>query len=132
MGPGLALVFLAFALIEVKHFVFDFAIRESSSEFQAIYFHRDRLIHAATHGLGSIPALLLLTNSAVLIGALLIAEVVAHYHFDWLKSWINARKRLDHDDRLYWILFGGDQLAHQLSYVAILAVLVSVASLSPA
>jgi|SRR5262245_66693246 len=128
MNPDLAVIFLAFALIEGKHFVFDFAIRESSSEFKAIYFNLHRFIHAFTHGLGSIPALVLLTNSAVLIGITLTAEIIAHYHFDWLKARITARRGLNYSDRLYWILFGGDQLAHQLTYVIMLAFVASAAS----
>ena len=129
MNPDLALVFLAFALIEVKHFLCDFVIRQNGSERKAIYFNRTELIHAAIHAMGSVPVLLLLTRSATLIAALATAEFFAHHHFDWLKAWINARKRLDYNDRLYWILFGGDQLAHQLTYVAMLAVLVRGVSL---
>jgi uncharacterized protein DUF3307 len=128
MNPDLVLVFLAFALMEVKHFLCDFAVRQDGIELKAIYFNRTGLIHAGLHALASIPVFLLFTSSAALIAALAAAELLAHYHFDWLKAWINARKRLDYSDRLYWILFGGDQLAHQLTYVAILAVLVRTAS----
>jgi len=128
MDPGLVLVFWAFMLIEVKHFAFDFLIREGGREPGGIYVDRQRIIHAVTHGLGSISALVLLTNSALLITTIVIAEVIAHFHFDWLKARITARLGLDYSNRLFWILFGGDQFAHQLTYVVMLAVLVSVAS----
>jgi len=45
------------------------------------------------------------------------------------KAWLIRRRGLQYGNRLYWIVFGADQLAHQITYVIILAVLARAANL---
>lgn len=123
MSPDTALLLWALVLFEVKHFVCEFVLQKRNPQLKAIYGNRFGLIHAGTHALASLPAIFVLTDSAMLIGGIVVAEFVAHYHIDWLKAWLIKRRGLQYGNRLYWILFGADQLAHQITYVIILAVL---------
>ncbi len=129
MSPELALVLWALVLFEAKHFACDFALKRRHSKSRRNYGNRIDLIHAGVHALGSLPAIFVLTASPALIASIAAAESVAHYHLDWFKGWIVKRRALGYDDRLYWILFGADQLGHQLTYVIILAVLARAAGL---
>ncbi len=53
--------------------------------------------------------------------ALALFEFVVHYLVDWSKVRIGSG--LTQADKRYWIAFGADQLAHALTYLAIVAVL---------
>ena len=123
MSPDTALLLWALVLFEVKHFVCEFVLQKRNPQLKAIYGNRFGLIRAGTHALASLPAIFVLTDSAMLMGGIVVAEFVAHYHIDWLKAWLIKRRGLQYGNRLYWILFGADQLAHQITYVIILAVL---------
>jgi hypothetical protein len=46
---------------------------------------------------------------------LVLAEVVAHNHIDWLKMTLNKKFGwAPTGDEKFWILLGADQLAHHL------------------
>jgi hypothetical protein len=66
----------------------------------------------------------LITPSFKLGAAIIVAEFVVHYHIDWLKEQVMKRTGWQTADNGYWWALGGDQLLHQLSYVAIAGVLV--------
>lgn len=130
MSPGTALLFWSLVLLETKHYVCDFVLQTAYQyRNKGIYGHPGGLIHAGLHIMGSIPALLVMTQTAWLIAAILAAEFVVHYHVDWLKEQFNKRLELTVDGSRYWVVFGADQLTHQLSYVIILAVLARAANL---
>lgn len=130
MSPGAALFLLSLVLFEVKHFICDFVLQTTYLfRNKGIYGHRAGFIHAGLHAAGSLPAILVLTRNTWLIVAILAAEFLVHYHVDWLKLWIDKRSRLSIEQNLYWVVFGADQLIHQITYVAILAVLAHVAQL---
>ena len=124
MSPDVALLFWGLLLFESKHFLCDFVLQTGyQAANKGTYGHPGGLTHAGLHFLGSIPVILLLTRSPVLIGALLLGEVLVHYHTDWLKQRINLARGLDHGQTLFWIVFGADQFVHQLTYVIMLAVI---------
>ena len=56
---------------------------------------------------------------------LIVAEFVVHYHTDWLKSKIDAATGWPSTDVRHWMVFGADQLIHQLTYLAIVALLIA-------
>ena len=56
--------------------------------------------------------------------AILAGEFVIHYHVDWTKEQLIKRYHLAQDNPWFWHLFGTDQLAHSLTYVAIIAILI--------
>ena len=124
MGHQLALILWALLALEVKHFLCDFVLQ---SEYQVrtkgIYGHFGGFIHSGLHVLFTIPALLILGASWKAIAIILAVEFVVHYHADWMKSAIDKRYHWGMTDQRYWILFGTDQLIHQLTYVAMLYVM---------
>jgi hypothetical protein len=124
MSHGVALVLLSLALFQVKHFVADFVLQTAYLyRNKGIYGHPAGFIHAGIHAGGSVPAMLVLTWSTPLLLALLAVEIVVHYHTDWLKLYIDRRLRLGISQKMYWIVFGADQLIHQMTYLAFLAVM---------
>jgi len=103
-------------VFQLKHYLCDFLLQTYDQiRFKGKYLHPAGLLHAGLHMLGSIPALLILTRAPVTIVVLIVAEFLIHYHTDWAKA------RLDNDQNsLYWAIFGGDQLVHQLTYVGMI------------
>jgi hypothetical protein len=57
--------------------------------------------------------------------AIVAGEFVVHYHLDWSKEQLIKRFKLTQSDPWFWYLFGLDQLGHMLTYVAIIAILIS-------
>ena len=130
MSLGVSLVFWSLVLLEVKHFICDFVLQTPYQyRNKGSYGHPGGLIHAGFHGMTSIPGLLVLTHTVWLVAVIAVAEFLFHYHVDWLKERINRRRSLSYDTTLFWIVFGADQLLHQMTYVVILAVLARVANL---
>lgn len=124
MSHETALLLAALLALQVKHFLADFVL-QSTYQFRTkgIYGHAGGFIHSGLHIAGTIPALLILNASPKAIAIILVAEFVVHYHTDWLKARIDRRYHWGYGDQRYWMLFGADQLVHQLTYLAILAVL---------
>lgn len=124
MNPVLVPILTALLFFQTKHFICDFLL-QSNWQFRnkGTYGHPGGLLHAGLHVVASIPALLVLTQSAVLIAALCAAEFVIHYHCDWSKSRIDARLGLSTEDWGYWVIFGIDQFVHQLTYLGMIYLL---------
>ena len=123
MSLGVALLFWSLVLFEVKHVLCDFVLQSAEQvRSKASYGSRGGLMHAGLHAVSSLPAILLLDHSALVL-AIMAGEFAAHNHIDWLKAAIIKARGLSVHDRLYWTLFGTDQLLHQMTYVIILALL---------
>ena len=121
MSQALALTLWALLALELKHFLCDFVLQtEYQVRTKGIYGHFGGFIHSGVHIAATIPALLILGASLKAMAIVLAVEFVVHYHADWMKMAIDKRTRWGTDDQRYWILFGLDQLIHQLTYVAIL------------
>lgn len=126
MTPDIALVLMAVAYLQAKHFVCDFALQSTFQvRTKGIYGHPGGLLHAFIHIIGTAPVFLLIRPSLLVGLAILLAEYVVHYHIDWTKEQIVRRAALTTSDGGYWILLGADQLLHGWTYVAIVAVLVT-------
>jgi len=117
--PIVAPILWAMFAFQIKHFVCDFVLQ---TQFQirnkGTYGHFAGFAHAGTHVLGSVPALLILGATPATMAILLLAEFVIHYHVDWYKARFDQGR--GEQDNLYWIVFGIDQLVHQLTYVAMI------------
>jgi len=78
--------------------------------------------HSLEHGYCSLVALLLFsvffTVSVQTIILIVLAESVIHYLVDYTKVKYGIK---DNTKPLFWTQFGLDQLAHQLTYVAMIA-----------
>ena len=106
---------------QIKHYLCDFLLQTYELiRYKGKYLHPAGLLHAGLHMLGSIPALLVLTRAPTTIAILVVAEFLIHYHTDWAKARLDSTLRLNDQNSLYWAIFGGDQLVHQLTYVGMI------------
>ena len=120
-------ILLGFVVLSVKHTIGDFFLQTSYQYLnKGIYGHRGGLIHSGLHALLTIPVFLVLPPSSALLAIAIIAgEFVVHYHLDWSKEQMIKRYKLTQTDPWFWHLFGLDQLGHMMTYVAIIAILIS-------
>ena len=126
MDQAIVLVLWTLLAIQIKHFLCDFGLQtEWQIATKGIYGHPGGLSHAAFHGIASIPALLILTGRVSAIAVIVLAEFLVHYHTDWLKARIDEHFRLTVQQHVYWVVFGADQLVHQLTYVGMILVILS-------
>lgn len=127
MEPVVQVMLWSLLAFEAKHYICDFVIQTGwQVKTKGIYGHPGGFIHSGAHALASLPAILVWAPSWRLMAALMAAEFIVHYHMDWSKEHIGKRKGLRVDMGAYWTLFGFDQFVHQLTYVAMLAVLAGV------
>jgi hypothetical protein len=110
-------------LLQVKHVVADYMLQNGYIlANRRIYGHPGGLLHVAIHLAGSLGALLVVGIGPGLLLALLAAEAVVHYHLDWAKDNLVARRGLKATDAAYWYVAGIDQGLHQATYLAMAAV----------
>ncbi|MEI9886959.1 MAG: DUF3307 domain-containing protein [Rhizomicrobium sp.] len=124
MGHETALLLAALLALQVKHFLADFVLQSAYQvRTKGFYGHFGGLLHSGLHIIGTVPALLILNASPHAMAIVLVAEFLIHYHTDWAKAGIDHRYHWGTGDQRYWILFGADQLVHQLTYLGIVYVL---------
>lgn len=124
-GTVLLLVFL----FQVKHLLADYVFQSGwMVTTKGRYGHPGGFVHAGLHGLLTIPVLLAAPVTLVVVLIIAAAEAVLHYHIDWAKSAISHRMDLRPENKGYWVAMGADQFAHQLTYVAILALVLGLAA----
>src|SRR5262245_3773575 len=124
MTDKIALLMIVIAMLTVKHVIFDFFLQTLASiKNKRIYGHPDGLIHAGGHAAGTCLAFFVITPPLGMAVGIVVAEIILHYHLDWVKEVIGYRWKLQPDQRLFWWAFGIDQGLHHLTYVGITAVL---------
>lgn len=123
MDRAVVLILWMLVAVQIKHFLCDFALQtQRQIAAKGIYGHPGGLSHAALHGLASIPALVILTDRVGIVAAIVTAEILIHYHTDWLKAQVDRRFHLTMQQHAYWVVFGADQLIHQLTYAGMIFV----------
>jgi hypothetical protein len=120
-------ILLGFVILSVKHTIADYFLQTSYQYLnKGKYGHPGGLLHSALHAVLTIPVFLVLPPSSALLAlAIICGEFVVHYHLDWYKEQLVKRNNLSQSDPWFWYLFGLDQLGHMLTYVAIIAILIS-------
>lgn len=112
-------ILLLITFFAVKHFVFDWLLQTPYEiAHKGIYGHLGGITHSAKHSFGSVMVMLAFGVDLNLTLMLAFAEFLAHYHIDWAKQQLVKRLSLTHENRAFWWFIGGDQLLHQLTYVA--------------
>ena len=113
------LIFLA--LLQIKHWYVDF-LNQSDNEIKSkgIYGDWSGIMHSAKHGLGTMLATIVAFDMtyapwAVALG---VIDFIIHYHIDWIKSNFGNK---DISNKAFWSHLGLDQMAHQLTYIALAA-----------
>ncbi len=129
MPDPAGIILLALAVLMVKHTVADFFLQMPYQYLnKGVYGHPGGLLHAGIHTLLTLPVFLVLTPAATALIALVPAgEFVIHYHVDWLKEQMVKRKGWNAETKGFWWALGLDQLAHMLTYLAIVALLLAYA-----
>ncbi len=116
---------VALLLFEAKHFLCDFVLQTKwQVDAKKRYGAAGGLLHAGLHAVLSLPALLVLTAAPAVIIAISLFEFALHYHIDWGKARIDTAAGWTVADQAYWMIFGLDQLLHQLTYLGIVAAFV--------
>lgn len=106
-------------LLMVKHWFIDF-VNQSQEEVdhKGIYMDWRGVKHSLKHGIATMLCLNFITGPEYIPFALILSffDFVAHYHIDYIKMHFGSR---DTNTKAFWIQMGFDQLAHQLTYIAL-------------
>lgn len=122
-----ALFFLLFVGLELKHYVADYFLQPGwmlagKGDFRKV----GGYAHAGAHALLTGLVLLLAGVPLGWLVAIILAEFVIHYGLDYAKIAYSRGVHVDAQPRRFWSLHGLDQIFHQLTYGAIIyAALVS-------
>ena len=120
--------------LQVKHLLVDFFMqRPYQYRNKGIWLHPGGILHAAEHAVFSAFSLTLFVPQYVLlIGIIAVCEFIAHYLIDYSKvnicknySWSKTvDNRLEIYSDRYFHALGVDQFLHQLTYLAMVAILI--------
>ena len=128
MTVSLATTLWLFAILQIKHFVCDYPLQ---TRYQLInkgtYGHPGGILHSGIHAVGTMFVFLVLTPTFVVGTAIVAVEFLLHYHIDWTKVQIMKATGWSAQESPFWWAIGFDQLAHHLTYLAIIAVLLTAA-----
>lgn len=114
---------LLLLLLQLKHFLFDFVLQTPYQlKNKGTYGHPGGILHSGLHAVATALILLVLATPAATLVAIVAGEFVVHYHIDWGKEQITRRFGAG-QNAFFWRMIGLDQLLHQLTYVAIVAIL---------
>lgn len=111
--------------LQIKHCYADFVIQTyAQTVHKGIYRDPIGISHSLDHVWTSAAVLLLLSFFIPLHVAYVVPVVVAegllHYHIDWTKVKYGSK---DNTKPLFWAQFGYDQLAHQITYLGMIYML---------
>ena len=115
-------VLAAITYLLVKHLFADFLLQTEHQRLtKGIYGASGGLTHALTHAVLTAPVFLILAPiGALVITALLFSEFVLHYHIDWTKEQFLRHNQWTPKHYAFWWALGIDQLAHGLTYIALI------------
>jgi hypothetical protein len=119
---SIATAMTALLIFQIKHFICDFALQTKwQIEGKQTYLGPGGLVHAGLHAIGTLPALYVMGVPGWMYAAIPLGEFVLHNHIDWAKAQIDATFGPDPTKLRHWIVFGTDQLLHQLTYLGFVA-----------
>lgn len=110
-------------VFQVKHFAADYLMQPAwmlagKGDFRRV----GGYAHAAIHAAGSLPAYAIVGLGTGQTTLLMAGEFAAHYIIDFGKAGLSSRAHASPAEQIYWSMHGADQLLHQLTYAALLAV----------
>ena len=114
-------------VLQVKHYAADFVIQTYAQTVRkGIYRDLVGISHSVDHVIGSLIALFVASFFVSLnlpfVILLCFLEGLLHYHIDWAKVHFGIK---DITRPLFWNQFGMDQLAHQLTYLGMIYLLLA-------
>lgn len=119
-------ILLLLLLLQIKHWYADFVIQTYMQTVKkGVWLNPIGISHSLDHMWATMVALLIFSlfvpTSALLILLIGLAEGILHYTIDYIKVKYGCK---DNTKPLFWNQFGMDQLAHQICYIIIAAVLI--------
>lgn len=120
-----AMIFLL-VLLQIKHWYIDFVNQDMEEvNHNGIYLDWRGVKHSFKQGIGTMWCVWVIVGGVfgdIVFAALLgMLDFIIHYHIDWMKmNWGNR----DIQSPAFWNHLGLDQMAHQLTYIAIAACVV--------
>lgn len=114
-------IFVILGLLFVKHWYIDF-INQSMEEVhgKGIYGNAHGIMHSLKHGIATAAIFMLAIQSFELSWILGMIDMAIHYHVDWAKININKKYNYTPENPKFWAWLGADQLAHSLTYLLLL------------
>ena len=111
------------SLLIVKHAIIDFPLQNRYQwSNKGTYGHPGGVLHAWLHGMGIL--LCLYWYAPIASWYLALADMIIHYHIDWVKMNINERLGWGPTtNEEFWWLLGLDQFLHMMTYIAIVAMI---------
>lgn len=115
---------LFLTMLFVKHFLVDFVLRtDAQVASKGKYGDFQGLMHSVYHGIGTMVVLFLFFGFNPIIMLWLGAfDFLLHYHIDFAKMRFGER---DITKKAFWVQLGLDQLAHAITYFAMVVLLFS-------
>lgn len=114
---------LCLVFLMIKHWYIDF-VNQSSKEIanKGKYLNWTGMQHSLKHGIAtaSVFAFFAPSGLAIILGLL---DFALHYHIDWIKMNYGCQ---DMKQKEFWHHLGLDQLAHNLTYIILIAMTGSV------
>jgi hypothetical protein len=113
-------IFVILGLLFVKHWYIDF-VNQSMEEVngKGIYGNAHGIMHSLKHGIGTFVVMWLFIADPLFAITLGFIDFVLHYHIDWAKININKRWNYTVENPKFWAWLGADQLAHSLTYLGL-------------
>jgi len=129
-GPERVMTAIFFALLiglEIKHYLADYFLQPGWMLGGKGDFRKPGgYAHAGIHAGFSFAVLVLCGAPLWLAAELLVAEFVVHYALDYAKIHYSMGVHVDKQPRKFWALHGVDQLTHQLTYAAMIYIVLRV------
>lgn len=115
-------ILLAMTVLLVKHFIADFVLQfPYQLKNKGRYLHPGGILHSLIHIVLTMPVFLVLQPASWQLAAVILgAEFLVHYHLDWTKEHVMRRTGWTPSVSSFWHAMGADQLAHGLTYVAMI------------
>ncbi len=119
----LGLFLILFLGLEIKHYIADYFLQPAwilvgKGDIR----HPGGYAHAGIHAALSALVLLAAGTPLGVLAGLVVAEWVIHYILDYAKIHYSRGVHVDTSPRRFWALHGVDQLTHQLTYAAMIYV----------
>ncbi len=117
-------ILLLLLLLQIKHWYADFKIQTYMQTIKkGVWLDPIGMSHTADHIWGTLVVLMIFNFICPIAGPVIliiaVAEGIYHYMVDYTKVKYGCK---DNTKPQFWNQFGLDQLAHQISYLAIAAV----------
>ena len=129
MGETYGVLLVLLCLLQIKHMLGDYFLQTRMMlDGRDQYAHLGRFLHAGVHATGSFIAFLLIGAPVAFIVPLVLAEWAVHFHIDWWKGRHTSDQNLTPADAGYWRASGVDQALHQLTYIAMIWIWLTMAA----